>query len=195
MSLAILAVLVLGIGTGYFMPGDLSAFIDSASSYMLLILLFSVGIDMGLNKEVFTRIKELGFKILLIPFGVVAGSLCGGVLTALLVKLSIKEGLAISAGLGWYSLSGILITEAGNPVGGTIAFLANVFREMLTFIVVPFIASHLNYYCAIAPAGATAMDTTLGIISKNTNGTIAVLSFVSGVICTLLVPVLVPIFL
>lgn len=195
MSLAILAVLVLGIGAGYFMPADLSAFIDSASSYMLLILLFSVGIDMGLNKEVFTRIKELGFKILLIPFGVVVGSLCGGVLTALLVKLSIKEGLAISAGLGWYSLSGILITEAGNPVGGTIAFLANVFREMLTFIVVPFVASHLNYYCAIAPAGATAMDTTLGIISKNTNGTIAVLSFVSGVICTLVVPVLVPIFL
>ncbi len=122
MSFAILIVLVLGIGAGYFMPADLSAFIDSASSYMLLILLFSVGIDMGLNKEVFTRIKELGFKILLIPFGVVVGSLCGGVLTALLVKLSIKEGLAISAGLGWYSLSGILITEAGNPVGGPLPF-------------------------------------------------------------------------
>lgn len=195
MSLAILAVLVLGIGAGYFMPENISGLIDSASSYMLLILLFSVGIDMGLNKEVFTRIKELGFKILLIPFGVVVGSLCGGVLTSLLVQLSIKDGLAISAGLGWYSLSGILITEAGNPVGGTIAFLANVFREMLTFIVVPFIAGHLNYYCAIAPAGATAMDTTLGIISKNTNGTIAVLSFVSGVICTLVVPVLVPVFL
>ena len=195
MSFAILVVLVLGIGAGYFMPADMSAFIDNASSYMLLILLFSVGIDMGLNKEVFTRIKELGFKILLIPFGVVVGSLCGGVLTSFIAGLSVKESLAISAGLGWYRLSGILITEAGNPVAGTIAFLANVFREMLTFIVVPFIASHLNYYCAIAPAGATAMDTTLGIISRNTNATIAVLSFVSGVICTLLVPVLVPIFL
>lgn len=195
MSLAILAVLVLGIGAGFVMPETISAMVDSASSYMLLILLFSVGIDMGLNKEVFTRIKELGFKILLIPFGVVVGSLCGGFLTALLTELPVKDGLAISAGLGWYSLSGILITEAGNPVGGTISFLANVFREMLTFIVVPFIASHLNYYCVIAPAGATAMDTTLGIISKNTNATVAVLSFVSGVICTLVVPVLVPIFL
>jgi len=195
MSLAILAVLVLGIGAGYFMPTDLSALLDHASSYMLMLLLLSVGIDMGLNKEVFTRIKELGFKILLIPFGVVIGSLCGGGIAALLVKLSLKEGLAISAGLGWYSLSGILLTEAGNPVGGTISFLSNVFREMLTFIIVPFVASHLNYYCAIAPAGATAMDTTLGVISKNTNGTIAVLSFVSGVICTLVVPILVPLFL
>ena len=195
MSIAILVVLVLGIGAGYILPENISGFIDSASSYMLLILLFSVGIDMGLNKEVFTRIKELGFKILLIPAGVSIGSLCGGFLTSFLTNVSVREGLAISAGLGWYSLSGILITEAGNPVAGTIAFLSNVFREMLTFIVVPFIASHMNYYCAIAPAGATAMDTTLGIISRNTNATVAVLSFVSGVICTLVVPVLVPIFL
>jgi len=195
MSIAILAVLVLGIGAGYLLPENISGLIDSASSYMLLVLLFSVGIDMGLNKEVFTRIKELGFKILLIPFGVVVGSLCGGLLTSFLVNLPVKDSLAVSAGLGWYSLSGILITEAGNPVAGTIAFLSNVFREMLTFIVVPFIASHMNYYCAIAPAGATAMDTTLGIISRNTDATVAVLSFVSGVICTLLVPVLVPIFL
>ena len=195
MSISILAVLVLGIGAGYILPENISGFIDSASSYMLLVLLFSVGIDMGLNKEVFTRIKELGFKILLIPFGIVVGSLCGGAITSFLVNLPVKDSLAISAGLGWYSLSGILITEAGNPVAGTIAFLSNVFREMLTFVVVPFIASHLNYYCAIAPAGATAMDTTLGIISRNTDATVAVLSFVSGVICTLLVPVLVPIFL
>ena len=195
MSLAILAVLVLGIGAGFFLPEDITALIDSASSYMLLVLLFSVGIDMGLNKEVFTRIRELGFKILLIPIGIVIGSLCGGAAAAFLTKLPLLEGLAISAGLGWYSLSGILITEAGNPVGGTISFLANVFREMLTFVVVPFLASHLNFYCAIAPAGATAMDTTLGIISKNTNATVAVLSFVSGVICTLLVPFLVPLFL
>ena len=195
MSIAILVVLVLGIGAGYVLPENISGLIDSASSYMLLILLFSVGIDMGLNKEVFARIKDLGFKILLIPFGVVVGSLCGGFLTALLTNLPVKDGLAISAGLGWYSLSGILITEAGNPVAGTISFLANVFREMLTFIVVPFIAGHLNYYCAIAPAGATAMDTTLGIISRNTNATVAVLSFVSGVVCTLVVPVLAPVFL
>ena len=195
MSIAILVVLVLGIGAGYILPENISGMIDSASSYMLLILLFSVGIDMGLNKEVFTRIRELGFKILLIPAGVIIGSLFGGFVTSFLTNVSVREGLAISAGLGWYSLSGILITEAGNPVAGTIAFLSNVFREMLTFILVPFIASHMNYYCAIAPAGATAMDTTLGIISRNTNATVAVLSFVSGVICTLVVPVLVPIFL
>ena len=195
MSLVILVVLVLGVGAGYLMPAAVSGFLDGASTYMLLLLLFSVGIETGLNRDVFTRIKELGFKILLIPFGIALGSLAGGAVAALLLSLTVREGLAIGAGLGWYSLSGVLITEAGNPVGGTIAFLANVFREMLTFIIVPFVASHLNHYCAIAPAGATSMDTTLGIISKNTNGTIAVLAFVNGIVCTLLVPLLVPLFL
>lgn len=195
MSLIILAVLALGIGAGYILPEGLSASIDSASSYLLLILLFSVGIDMGLNRDVFQRIRELGLRILLIPVGIVLGSLCGGAIAALLVSLPLREGLAISSGLGWYSLSGILLTEAGNPVGGTISFLANVFREMLTFVVVPFIASRLNFYAAIAPAGATSMDTTLGIISKHTNGTVAVLAFVNGVVCTLVVPILVPLFL
>ena len=195
MSLMILAVLALGIGAGYLLPEGLSASIDSASSYLLLILLFSVGIDMGLNRDVFQRIRELGLRILLIPVGIVLGSLCGGAIAALLVSLPLREGLAISSGLGWYSLSGILLTEAGNPVGGTISFLANVFREMLTFVVVPFIASRLNFYAAIAPAGATSMDTTLGIISKHTNGTVAVLAFVNGVVCTLVVPILVPLFL
>ncbi|MBQ5589657.1 MAG: LysO family transporter, partial [Anaerotignum sp.] len=93
MSVAILVVLVLGIGAGYILPENISGMIDSASSYMLLILLFSVGIDMGLNKEVFTRIRELGFKILLIPFGVVVGSLCGGFLTAMLTQTPVKDGL------------------------------------------------------------------------------------------------------
>lgn len=38
MSLVILIVLVLGVGAGYLMPADVSGFLDSASTYMLLLL-------------------------------------------------------------------------------------------------------------------------------------------------------------
>ncbi len=195
MSIMIFVVLILGIGAGFFLPENLSLMIGDYSSIMLLILLFSVGIDMGLNKGVFVQIKQLGLRILLIPIGVILGSLTGGALVSILVQMPVKEGLAISSGLGWYSLSGILLTEAGNPTGGAISFLSNVFREMIAFISIPFLAKYLNGYTAIAPAGATAMDTTLGVISKNTDSKFAVLAFVSGVICTLMVPILVPIFL
>lgn len=193
MSKAILIALALGIGTGAVMPDGLGNFLDAASSYMLLILLFSVGIDMGVNREVFGQIRRMGLRILVIPLGVVLGSLAGGALAAAVLGMGVKEGMAITSGLGWYSLSGILMTEAGNPAGGTISFLANVFREVLTFLLVPVLAGR-NVYTAIAPAGATAMDTTLPLLSKYTDSRTAILAFVSGVICTLAVPVLVPLF-
>ena len=196
MSIVILITLIFGIVTGVFAGNTIDGiFVEKMSSLLLWLLLFCVGIDMGLNKQVFVQIKKLGFKILLIPFGVAVGSLLGGSVVSLFFPHTLKECLAISSGMGWYSLSGILLTKAGNTTGGTISFLANVMREMLTFISVPFIAKHINYYCAIAPGGATAMDTTLAIISMNTNATIAVMAFVSGVSLTMIVPILVPVFL
>lgn len=78
MSKAILIALVLGIGAGVVMPENVSGFLDTASSYMLLILLFSVGIDMGVNREVFGQIRRMGLRILVIPLGVILGSLAGG---------------------------------------------------------------------------------------------------------------------
>lgn len=195
MSVVIFIVLILGIVCGMILPQTIIIFIADSSSTMLLLLLFCVGIDMGVNKGVFQQIRQLGLRILLIPFGVVLGSLCGGALSALIMTMPIKEGLAISSGLGWYSLSGVLITNAGNPTGGTVSFLSNVFREMIAFVSIPFLVKYLNVYTAIAPAGATAMDTTLGVIKKNTDTKTAILAFVSGAVCTLIVPILVPIFL
>jgi len=195
MSAVILITLVIGIFVGFILPENISVLLNEASSVMLLLLLFCVGIDMGRNKEAFFQIKRMGFRILLIPASVVVGSLLGGAVGALIMQTSLREGLAITAGLGWYSLSGLLLTEAGNPIAGTVSFLANIFREILTFVVVPVVAVRLNYASAIAPGGATSMDTTLGIISKHTDGQTAVLAFVNGVVCTLIVPLLIPLFL
>lgn len=195
MSFLIVITLLLGIGVGAMVDSQWSSVVSSLSPIMLMLLIFSVGIDMGVHKEVFIQVKKLGFKILLIPMGVAVGSLLGGGILSLFIEEPLKECLAISSGMGWYSLSGIMITEAGNPTGGAISFLSNVLREMLTFVVVPFLAKYLNFYCAIAPAGATAMDTTLAIIARNTNGKIAVVAFVSGISLTMIIPVLLPFFL
>lgn len=195
MSLVLVVTLVLGVLAGFFTSGGGIEVFDQLSSWLLLLLVFSVGIDIGMNKEAFVQIKKMGVKILLIPISVAAGSLLGGAVVSLITQETLKECLAISSGLGWYSLSGIMITEAGNPVAGAVSFLSNVIREILTFIVVPFLAKYLNFYCAIAPGGATAMDTTLAVISRNTNGKIAVIAFVSGITLTMLVPVLLPLFL
>ena len=115
MSVIIFITLLCGIGAGVFVGSGIDAGImEKMSSLLLLLLLFSVGIDMGLNKQVFSQIKKQGFKILLIPIGVAIGSLLGGSVVSLFFPQTLRECLAISSGMGWYSLSGILLTKAGN---------------------------------------------------------------------------------
>jgi uncharacterized membrane protein YbjE (DUF340 family) len=68
-------------------------------------------------------------------------------------------------------------------------------REVLAILCIPFIAKYIGDLEAIAPAGATAMDTTLPIISRNTNAKAVIISFITGIILSLLVPVIVPIII
>lgn len=195
MSCLIIIVLTAGVIAGRFVQQEAIAAADTCSSIMLYLLVFSVGIDMGRNKKVFSDIKKLGARVLLIPGSVLAGSFLGGLIATMILPESVKDSLAIASGLGWYSFSGIILTNAGRPAIGAIAFLSNVFREILAFILIPALAKKMGYYCAIAPAGATAMDTTLAIISRNTDGKTAVLAFLTGVLLTSIVPIIMPLFL
>lgn len=195
MTRNILIAVVLGILAGYFfIPAEFNENIGTFTTIALSILLFLVGIDLGRNKEVFKDIKKHGSLLILIPLSVVIGSLIGGLISGLILKFPLNQSLALASGLGWYSLSGILLTKLHSAELGTISFLSNVFRELLAFIFIPLVAKHLNHYTAIAPAGATAMDTTLPLISKSTGPEIVVMSFFTGAVLSFLVPVLVPFF-
>ncbi|MEA5084585.1 MAG: lysine exporter LysO family protein [Lachnospiraceae bacterium] len=194
MSLLIVITLTAGVFAGFFVPVEYKAIIDQLSGWILYLLIFYVGIDMGLNRDIFGKIKNMGIKILLVPFGALIGSFLGGIITSFLVSETVKESLSVTMGMGWYSFSGILISDAGNPELGALAFLTNVFREIFAFIFIPFIARNIGFYSAVATGGATAMDTTLGVISRNTNGKIAVVSFISGMVITMCVPIIMPLF-
>ncbi len=158
---------------------------------ILYTLMFSVGISVGMQKGIFAKIKEYHIKIFIIPLGIIVGSLLGGVVCALILKIPIGYGTAISSGLGWYSLAGVTISNLVNAELGSIAFMSNLMREMFSFILIPFLAVHFNNYTCIAPAGATSEDTTLPVMLKYTNEETVVLSVFNGVICSLMVPVLI----
>ncbi len=195
MSILIFIALILGILVGNFLLGaEFLTHIDTLITISLNSLILIVGIDIGSNKEVFGDLKKHGLKILLIPIGTIIGTLLGGVITGLALDLPMNISLAISSGFGWYSLSGVLISKLDSSKMGAVAFLTNVFRELLAIITIPIISKKLNKFTAIAPAGATSMDTTLPLISKYTDSEVAVISFVNGFILSSLVPFLVPLF-
>jgi uncharacterized membrane protein YbjE (DUF340 family) len=195
MTLSIILAVVVGIFAGYFfIPESFAVSMNTVTAIALDFLIFFVGIDVGLNKHIFKGLKKHGSFLLLIPCSIILGSLAGGLITAYAFNMPLNIGLSIASGFGWYSLSGVLLTKLSGAEIGAIAFLSNVFRELITVISIPIIAKHLNYYTTIAPAGATSMDSTLPIISKYTSPELVVIAFFNGAILTALVPILVPFF-
>lgn len=189
----ILSALLIGILSGYYIvPQDILENIDLISTVPLNLLILSVGIDLGENKAVFKKIKERGLKVLLIPFSVVIGSCIGGIVCGIIFKIPINVALSISCGFGWYSLSAVILSKICSAQIGTIAFLSNVFREMLSVILIPIIAKRMNHITSIAPAGATSMDSTLPIIVKCTDEETVIMAFINGAVLSILVPILVP---
>jgi uncharacterized membrane protein YbjE (DUF340 family) len=196
MSLAIIISVCSGIFFGFvFLPMEMKPIIENASGYALNFLILTVGIELGYNRSVFHRLRVLGPKMLLIPFSIVLGSLTGGLMAAFILHREIGISLSIASGFGWYSLSGILLTRLVNAEIGAIAFLCNVFRELMAVLIIPVIAKHLNFLTSIAPAGATSMDSTLPIISKSTDSETSLIAFINGFTLSVLVPFLVPFFL
>lgn len=196
MTIVLIITIVVGVITGlYVFPEHLILYIDQGVTIGLCILLFFIGIDIGKNKEVFNNIKRLGWKTILIPFSIAIGSIVGAISMGYVIKLPVWEAAAVGSGMGWYSLTAVLIDQLHSTQLAAIGFLSDVIRELLAILILPIIATHLKPIYAIAPAGAAAMDTMLPIIARYTSSEIAVLAFISGLVLSTMVPFLVPFFL
>jgi len=131
-------------------------------------------------------------KVLFLPFITIISSLAGGAVASILLSLSVGESVAISAGMGWYSFSAIELSKVSVELGG-IAFLSNIFRELLAIFLIPVIAKKIGSFESVSVAGATAMDSVLPIINKSNPAEISIISFYSGLVISIIVPILIPI--
>ena len=191
MIIAALAALAAGVVCGAFLlPAGVSASIASASDFVLLALMFSVGVSVGANKLMLRKLRQYNIRVVSIPVGVVIGSLLAGAALAPVLGDSLRAGLAVTAGMGWYSLSGILVTGLLGAQTGTVAFLSSLLREVLAFALIPIFMKRVGAYAAIAAAGATSEDTTLPVIIRYGGEDVALVSVINGMLVSAVVPVL-----
>lgn len=160
--------------------------------YVLLLLLFLVGVSIGGDADTWHFLRRVHLRVLLVPLSIIVGSLLGVALFSLILPtIGLQDSLAIGAGFGYYSLSSIVITELRGQQLGVIALLANVFRELLTLLFTPLLVRYFGRLAPIASGGATAMDTTLPVISRFAGPQYTAVAVFSGIVLTLLVPLLV----
>lgn len=164
-------------------------------NYLLYLLLFLVGLSVGNDRDTIRGFRQLSPRLLALPFLTIIGSMCGGVVAALLLGQSLYEMLAVSQGLGYYSLSSILITEKLGITLGAIALFSNVFRELLTLLLAPLLVKYLGSLAPIAAGGATTMDVTLPAILNASGKEYLVPAIYHGFVCDFSVPILVTLFI
>lgn len=194
MTWKIIAAVAFGVLFGRFFLDTEPVFLSTLLDVGLCLLLFFVGIDVGKNKDVVKQIKEIGIKAVTTPLTVAVGTIVGSIVFGSIFGYSPKDASLLGAGFGWYTLSPIIIAPYSAQLSA-LAFLANVTREVLAIISIPMVAKYIGYTEAIAPAGATAMDTTLPIVSRSTDAQTTIVSFVTGLVLSLSVPILLPFIL
>lgn len=178
-----------GLVPHYFIEYDLS-------KWVLYILLFFVGIQIGANKNLLSVVKSVGFKIMLVPLGTTVGTFLGAIaISFFLNERSLTDCLSVGAGFAYYSLSSILITEYRGAELGTIALIANIIREFIVLLLAPWLVKYFGSLAPICAGGATTMDTTLPIISKYSGSDFIIVALFHGIIIDFSVPIWVSFFL
>ena len=194
---------------GMLLPGllpDASALLHQstvASEYVLYALLFLVGIGIGSDPELPNIIRSFSPRVLVVPAATIVGTIAFSALTIfLLPHRTLADCLAIGSGMGYYSLSSVLITQLRTPDAGitiaaelgTIALIANIVHELITLLASPALARLFGPLAPICAGGATTADTTFPIITQTVGSRYAFIAIIHGIIVDASVPFLVSLF-
>ena len=158
---------------------------NKITDWLLRAMLFLIGFDLG------TELHRLDLrlitpKMLLVPFINIALSLAFGLLFGLLSGIGTRNGSLLTAGMGWYSLSSVLLADRGMMMLSLLAFIHNVFRELFAILCAP-IAAQVSPILPIYLGGATSMDVMLPFVQRYCGKENTLVSFYSGVVCSIAV--------
>ena len=200
-SVIICLMVICGMLLGYFVLPQLmppERFEEISGNLLVIglcIMLGSVGFSMGLDGSIVRVLRGAGLGVVLVPVFSVLGSLLAGVVYAFLTPMTLREGLAISAGFGWYTMAPSVISGAGHAVAGAVSFLHNVLRETAGLIFLPLIAGKIGYIEAITIPGTASTDLCLPLVEKYCNPETMAYSFCTGMLMCLSCAALVPLII
>lgn len=191
-SILQIACVVIGFLAGKMLPIH-SLPIDTIIKGLLMLLILLVGIQLSHSGMTLKQVlmNKRGVQISIVFCASVA---IGGMIFGLIMPdVGILKGLALSSGYGWYSLSGIIMTDAYGAMWGSIALVNDLLREFVALFFIPFV---MRYYpsSAVGLGGATSMDFTLPVIQSSGGIEIVPIAMSFGFIVNIVSPIFMIIF-
>ena len=106
--MVLLTIAALLLGLAYGLSGlelPVVTFLTGHTDAVLYLLMFSVGISVGMYRGLAAKIREYHLRIFIIPAGIMFGSIAGGILCALLLHMPLRTTArplrAAWAGTAW----------------------------------------------------------------------------------------------
>lgn len=198
-SLFVVLMFIIGCVVGHYAEGELM--LGHLSLYILYALMFQVGLSVGCSDNLKAVLHNIRPKMLLLPLATITGTLVFSALISLVIaRWNLADCMAVGAGMGYYSLSSILITQLKLPTLGqqlaaelgTIALLSNIFRELLALVTAPLTRRLFGPYAPINAAGVTSVDVCLPAIGRVSGMEMIPVSLFHGMLLDMSVPLLVP---
>jgi len=188
----VLPALAVGILAGYLnnnfgFPKLNTVFSDYTYTLSLFVLLFLMGVLFAADEKAMAKMRQAKLKILVFPLAVALGSVMGGLVGGVILRINIFASMGVCAGYGWYTLAGPLVGQLFGLEWGALGFTVNLLRELVT-IVGASLFIKLDRYAPIAMGGATAMDTTLPVIVRYCGQDTLIIAFSSGFVLTMAAP-------
>ena len=134
-SLVIISFFILGTLCGMYKVIPMDVVIDSKISlYALGALMFSVGISVGNDPQTLKNFRSLNPRLLFLPVMTILGTLAGSAVVSLtLTHRSLTDCLAVGLVSVTIPSQVFSLQNTREAELGTIALLANISREILTF--------------------------------------------------------------
>ncbi|MCL2727650.1 MAG: lysine exporter LysO family protein [Bacteroidales bacterium] len=88
--------------------------------------------------------------------------------------MHLLDSMAIGSGMGYYSLSSVLISHSKGAELGSISLMSNILRELITLFFAPILVRTFGKLAPISAGGVTSMDIIRGVCG----GVIAVIYLV-----------------
>jgi len=202
-SLIVLAMFVVGIFIGVadlipesYIPAELA-------EWLLYMLVIQIGVNLGYGGNFRKILANISFRAILLPLGTIVGTLIFTILAGLFIGgWSLTDYLALGSGLGYYSLSSVLIIDIKSETTGLdvatqlgmLALLVNIIREMTALVCGPWFVKAFGRYAPISAAGVTSMDVTMPMIVRCTGQEMMPIALMHGLVLEVCVPLFVSLF-
>lgn len=169
---------------------------DTVATWLLWVLMGLVGLSTGSNPRLVSVMRGLRPAIIAVPAVSVIATLAAGAAVGALCGLGAPDGATAVSGMGYYSLSSMIISDLRADDMGTaaamslaaIALMSNLSREILSFVLVPLLGRRIGVYAASSMCGVTSMDVTLPTLAATFGPGAVPVALVNGILLEVTTP-------